>query len=68
VSIASAHIQGILNTETDKVIHLAMSGDYSLKQYFYLHGLRSLKVIPKLGHFTNEENMKYTKFCALHPK
>jgi ribonuclease HI len=31
ISIASAHIQGILNTETDKLSHLAMSGDYSLK-------------------------------------
>jgi hypothetical protein len=44
-----------------------MSGDYSLKQYFYLHGLRTLKVIPKLDLFTNGENMKCTKFYALFP-
>jgi ribonuclease HI len=35
ILIASAHIQGILNTETDKLSRLAMSGDYSLRQYFY---------------------------------
>jgi hypothetical protein len=67
ISIASAHIQGILNTEMDKLIRLAMSGDYSLRQYFYLHGLRNLKVIPKLDLFANGENMKCTRFCALHP-
>jgi hypothetical protein len=58
---------GILNTETDKLSRLVMSGDYSLKQYFYLHGLRILKVIPKLDLFANGENMKYTRFCALLP-
>jgi ribonuclease HI len=67
ISIASAHIQGILNTETDKLSRLAMSGDYSLRQYFYLHGLRNLKVIPKLDLFANGENRKCTRFCALHP-
>jgi hypothetical protein len=67
ISIASAHIQGILNTETDKLSRLAMSGDYSLKQYFYLHGLRNLKVIPKLDLFANGENMKCMRFCALRP-
>jgi hypothetical protein len=45
-----------------------MSGDYSLKQYSYLYGLKTLKVIPKLDLFTNEENMKCTKFCALRTK
>jgi hypothetical protein len=44
-----------------------MSGDYSLRQYFYLHGLRNLKVIPKLDLFANAENRKCTRFCALHP-
>jgi hypothetical protein len=68
ISIASALIQGILNTETDKLSRLAMSGDYSLKQYFYLHGLRNLKVVPKFDLFTNRENMKCTRFCALCPK
>jgi hypothetical protein len=43
-----------------------MNGDYSLKQYFYLHRLRNLKVIPKLDLFSNRENKKCTKFCALH--
>jgi hypothetical protein len=43
-----------------------MSGDYSLRQYFYLHGLRNLKVIPKLDLFANSENKKCTRFCALH--
>jgi hypothetical protein len=66
ISIAAAHIQGIFNTEMDKLNLLTMSGDYSLKQYFYLHGLRNLKVIPKLDFFTYEENMKCTKFCTLH--
>jgi hypothetical protein len=68
ISTASAHIQGILNTETDKLSRLAMSGDYSLKQYFYLQGLRNLKVISKLDLFANKENMKCTKFCSLHQK
>jgi hypothetical protein len=44
-----------------------MSGDYSLRQYFYIHGLRNLKVIPKLDLFANGENRKCTRFCALHP-
>jgi hypothetical protein len=43
-----------------------MSGDYSLRQYFYIHGLRNLKVIPKLDLLANSENKKCTKFCALH--
>jgi ribonuclease HI len=67
ISIASAHIQGILNTETDKLSRLAMSRDYSLRQYFYQHGLRNLKVIPKLELFANGENKKCTRFCALRP-
>jgi hypothetical protein len=67
ISIASAHIQGILNTETDKLSRVVRIGDYSLKQYFYLHGLRNLKVIPKLDLFANGEISKCTRFCALCP-
>jgi hypothetical protein len=47
--------------------HLAMRRDYSLRQYFYLHGLRNLRVIPKLDLLANGENMKCTRFCTLHP-
>jgi hypothetical protein len=68
ISIASAHIHGISNTETNKLSRVAMSGDYSLKQYFYLYALKNLKVIPKLDLLANEENMKCTRFCTFCPK
>jgi hypothetical protein len=42
-----------------------MSGDYSLRQYFYLLSQKDLKVISKLDLFANSENKKCSTFCAL---
>jgi hypothetical protein len=65
IRIFSAHIQGILNTEPDKLSRLALSGDYSLKEQALLAGLETLRVCPQLDLFATKENRWYTHFCSL---
>jgi hypothetical protein len=65
IKIFSAHIQGILNTESDRLSRLDLSGDYFLKEQALRAGLETLKLCPQLDLFATKQNRWCTHYCSL---
>jgi hypothetical protein len=65
IRIFSAHIQGVINMESDNLSRLVLSGDYSLKEQALIVGLETLRIFPQLDLFASKEDRLCMNFCSL---
>jgi hypothetical protein len=65
IRIRVMHLPGLENTLADALSRMDSAGDYSLKQEYFLLGLRMLGFQPSIDLFAHRDNAKCLRYAAL---